>query len=304
MILSTLLLALAGDPKVSVELPGYHVPGVAFPVRITLEAPADGATIDGKKVAATAFAVDGQALTDVAIPASMTLAAGEKKTIEIDLGEKLPKSGSFELSAPEWSGVPAKTVQVLEPAAKDVKFLDIPVEELTGYRVLLRTSRGDILVELWPDAAPNHARNFLDLSATGFYDGTTFHRVMPGFMIQGGDPDASGSGRGPRMLKAEFSKKKHEAGVLSMARGPDPNSASSQFFVMHGPAPHLDGQYSAFGKVVDGMPVVDRIAKSPGREIPGAGGFRPNEPQILQRAIVVRAPADPAAGAAEGEKKQ
>jgi peptidyl-prolyl cis-trans isomerase B (cyclophilin B) len=303
MILPTLLLALAGDPKVTVELPGYHVPGVAFPARITLEAPADGATIDGKKISATAFAVDGQALTDVAIPASMTLAAGEKKTIEIDLGAKLPENGSFELTAPEWSGVPAKTVQVLEPGPKDVKFLDVPVEELARYRVLLRTSRGDILVELWPDAAPNHVRNFLDLSATGFYDGTTFHRVMPGFMIQGGDPDGTGSGRGPRMLKAEFSQKKHEAGVLSMARGQDPNSASSQFFVMHGPAPHLDGGYSAFGKVVDGMPTVDRIAKAPGRPIAGAGGNRPDEPQILQRAIVVRAPAAPAADEPEGAPK-
>jgi peptidyl-prolyl cis-trans isomerase B (cyclophilin B) len=300
MILSTLLLALPtsiGDPKVTLEVPGYHVPGVPFPVRITLAAPADGATVEGKQISAAAFAVDGAPLADVAMPASMTLAAGETKTIEIDLGGKLPASGSFQLSAPGWD-LPAKAVRVLEPAPKDVPFMDVPVEELDGYNVLLRTNRGDILAEFWPDVAPNHVRNFLDLSATGFYDGVTFHRVIPGFMIQGGDPDGTGTGRGPRMLKAEFSDEKHERGVLSMARSQDPNSASSQFFVMHAVAPHLDKGYSAFGKVVDGMDTVDRIVSTPtGQQ------NRPLSPQIIQRAVVVRAPAAPAADKSEGAPK-
>ncbi|HEX6883170.1 MAG TPA: peptidylprolyl isomerase [Planctomycetota bacterium] len=170
----------------------------------------------------------------------------------------------------------------------------LPAAELAKYWVLLTTNRGDLLAEFWPDVAPNHVRNFLDLSHTGFYDGTTFHRVIPGFMIQGGDPDGSGSGNGPRILKAEFNAKKHVPGVLSAARTPDPNSASCQFFVMHANAPHLDGQYSGFGQLVTGLDVVDRIVKTPRGQ-----GDRPHEPQIIERAVVVKAPADPAAWKAQ-----
>jgi peptidyl-prolyl cis-trans isomerase B (cyclophilin B) len=165
----------------------------------------------------------------------------------------------------------------------------MPAAELSKYWVLLGTSRGDILVEFWPDVAPGHVRNFLDLSYTGFYNGLTFHRVIPGFMIQGGDPDGNGTGGGPRRLKAEFNQKKHVRGVLSMARSNDPNSASSQFFVMHQDSEHLDGQYSAFGIVVSGMDAVDKIVNAP-----RGAGDRPNVPQVINTAVVVKAPADPA----------
>ena len=198
---------------------------------------------------------------------------------------------------------PAHKVRVLEAAPKGLKFMDeaaLPAAELTQYWVLLRTNCGDILAEFWPDVAPNHVRNFLDLSSTGFYDGLTFHRVIPGFMIQGGDPDGTGDGNGPRKLQAEFSDRKHTPGVLSMARhgtsgkkGPeDPlkDTASCQFFIMHKDYPSLDGSYSAFGKVVLGMAAVDAIVNAP-----KGPNDRPKDPQVMERVLVVKAPADAAA---------
>src|SRR5206468_2271353 len=148
---------------------------------------------------------------------------------------------------------------------------------------LLQTNRGNMEVEFWPDVAPNHVRNFLDLSYTGFYDGKIFHRVIPGFMIQGGDPTGTGSGNGPRMLKAEFGTRKHEPGVLSMARTNDPNSASCQFFIMHKASPNLDGQYSAFGKLVNGLDVVDKIVNSKCNP-----QNKPFEPQTIVKATVIQ----------------
>ena len=128
---------------------------------------------------------------------------------------------------------------------------------------------GKIEIELYPDAAPITVANFEKLVSEGFYDGLTFHRVIPGFMIQGGDPLGNGMGGAEKNIKGEFRANghpnpiKHTRGVLSMARAYDPNSASSQFFIMHADAPHLDGQYAAFGKVVSGIEVVDEIASIP-----------------------------------------
>lgn len=125
---------------------------------------------------------------------------------------------------------------------------------------------GDIKIELDFDNAPNTAANFLDLARRGFYNGLTFHRIIKGFMIQGGDPKGNGLGGPGYSIKGEFrlnnfdNKLKHERGIISMARSYDYNSAGSQFFIMHKDAPYLDGQYAAFGKVVDGMNIVDRIA--------------------------------------------
>ena len=161
--------------------------------------------------------------------------------------------------------------------------MKMPLADLAQYRVVLETNQGTMEAEMWPDVAPNHVRNFLDLAYTGFYDGKTFHRVIPGFMIQGGDPTGTGTGNGPRRLKAEFNAKKHEKGVLSMARSSDPNSASCQFFIMHERSPHLDGQYSAFGKVTSGVEVVDKIAKTKTRP-----GDKPVEPQTIVKARVVK----------------
>ena len=128
---------------------------------------------------------------------------------------------------------------------------------------------GMIEIELYPEAAPKTVANFLKLVKEGFYDGLIFHRVIRGFMIQGGDPQGNGMGGAKENIVGEFRANgfdnpiKHTRGVISMARAYNPNSASSQFFIMHADAPHLDGQYAAFGKVVSGMEVVDEIASIP-----------------------------------------
>ena len=123
-------------------------------------------------------------------------------------------------------------------------------------------------VELYPDIAPNTVNNFISLVNSGFYDGLCFHRVIRGFMIQGGDPKGNGTGGPGYTIRGEFSKNgfkndlPHKRGVISMARSMMPNSAGSQFFIMHEDAPHLDGQYAAFGRVIDGMDVIDEIAET------------------------------------------
>ena len=128
---------------------------------------------------------------------------------------------------------------------------------------------GTIELELYPEAAPKTVANFTKLVSEGFYDGLIFHRVIKGFMIQGGDPQGNGMGGAKENIVGEFRANgfdnpiKHTRGVISMARAYNPNSASSQFFIMHKDAPHLDGQYAAFGKVVSGMDVVDEIASIP-----------------------------------------
>ena len=139
--------------------------------------------------------------------------------------------------------------------------------------------------ELYPDKAPNTVNNFLSLVGSGFYDGLTFHRVIEGFMIQGGDPAGSGMGGPGYTIAGEFRANgflkndiRHARGVLSMARSSLPNSAGSQFFIMHENSSHLDGQYAAFGKVIEGMEVVDEIAQTPTdmRD-------RPLTPQVMER---------------------
>ena len=142
-------------------------------------------------------------------------------------------------------------------------------------------------LELYPDAAPITVENFLKLVGQGFYDGLIFHRVIPEFMIQGGDPQGTGMGGAKEKIKGEFLSNgvnnpiKHTRGVISMARSQMPNSASSQFFIMHKDAPHLDGQYAAFGKVVEGIEAVDRIAA-----VKTDFTDRPIEPQIIKRIYI------------------
>ena len=142
---------------------------------------------------------------------------------------------------------------------------------------------GVIKAELYPDIAPISVDNFVKLAGSGFYNGLIFHRVIPGFMIQGGCPEGTGMGGPGYTIKGEFSANgvkndlKHERGVLSMARAMDPNSAGSQFFIMHETSPHLDGQYAAFGKVIEGMDVVDRIAN-----VRTDYGDKPLEPQVIE----------------------
>ena len=133
--------------------------------------------------------------------------------------------------------------------------------------VTIEMADGSIMkAELYPEIAPNTVRNFISLIEDGFYNGLIFHRVIEGFMIQGGCPDGNGMGGPGYHIRGEFSGNgfennlKHTAGVLSMARAMDPDSAGSQFFIMHKDSPHLDGQYAAFGKIIEGMDVVDKIA--------------------------------------------
>ena len=143
-----------------------------------------------------------------------------------------------------------------------------PMNASTNEVAAIKTTEGEMVAEFWPDVAPNTVENFKKLAKSGFYDGTAFHRVIKGFMIQGGDPltkDESnqarwGTGDPGYKIKAEFNKKSHERGVLSMARSQDPDSAGSQFFICHGAPRQLDGQYTAFGKLIKGDDVLEKIA--------------------------------------------
>ncbi|MBH1940166.1 peptidylprolyl isomerase [Mobilitalea sibirica] len=154
--------------------------------------------------------------------------------------------------------------------------------------VTIEMQNGDIIkLELYPDIAPNTVNNFISLTRKGFYDGLKFHRVIRGFMIQGGDPEGSGMGGPGYSIKGEFSYNqfennvKHTAGVISMARSQRPNSAGSQFFIMHKDSPHLDGSYAAFGKVIEGLDNVNKIA-----ETKTDFSDAPLEPQIMKKVTV------------------
>ena len=163
---------------------------------------------------------------------------------------------------------------------------------------VLKTSQGDITLRFFYDKAPNHVKNFIDLAAKGFYDGTLFHRVIPGFMIQGGDPltkdpanaavygtggnkDAQGN---PVNVKAEFNDVSHRRGILSMARASSPDSASSQFFVVVKDSPFLDRQYTAFGEVTKGIEIADKIVSESNAD-PASGGA--GKPRNLQKIVKV-----------------
>ena len=146
---------------------------------------------------------------------------------------------------------------------------------------------GVMKAELYPELAPNTVNNFISLVKKGFYDGLIFHRVIPGFMIQGGDPDGRGTGGPGYCIKGEFNINGfnnpllHDRGVLSMARTMAPNSAGSQFFVMHENSPHLDGQYAAFGKVIEGIEIVDEICK-----VRTDYNDKPRIPQVMKKVTV------------------
>ncbi len=152
------------------------------------------------------------------------------------------------------------------PSDKKTKAIPIPADDIA----VIETRFGNIELEFFPDKAPSHVKNFKTLAKTGFYNGTLFHRVIPGFMIQGGDPNTKNPDRsmhgmgGPGYnIQAEFNDTKHDRGILSMARSQDPNSAGSQFYIVVGDSHFLDGQYTVFGKVTKGMEVADKIVSSP-----------------------------------------
>ena len=152
----------------------------------------------------------------------------------------------------------------------------------------LHTSAGEIDIRFFPDVAPNHVKNFIDLAQQGFYNGTKFHRVIPGFMIQGGDPNTKagdpsmwGTGGSGTNVKAEFNRVPHKRGIVSMARSQHPDSASSQFFIVVADSPFLDNQYTVFGQVTKGMDVADKIVSAP----KGAND-RPNNPTSIDKIVI------------------
>ena len=154
--------------------------------------------------------------------------------------------------------------------------------------ITIEMEDGEVIkAELYPNIAPNTVNNFIALAKSGFYDGLIFHRVIPGFMIQGGCPLGEGYGNPGYAIRGEFSANgfennlQHDAGVLSMARSGNPNSAGSQFFIMHEASPHLDGQYAAFGQVTEGQDVVDKIAATPRNH-----ADKPNTDQKIKRVTV------------------
>jgi peptidyl-prolyl cis-trans isomerase B (cyclophilin B) len=244
----------------------------------------------------------------------LSLAPQQRVSTTLDLSAVLAARGPEEASSfsvRHGLGGEPRSIQWLRRAEKGIDFMTLPVEQLGDYQVVLTTTSGFFWLELWPNVAPNHSRNFLDLAYTGFYDGSKFYRVIPGFMIQGG---RGGDGRpAPRKVKQEFSTRRHVAGVLSAARAEgDVDSASSEFFLMHKPSPHLDGQYTAYGALVAGYPrglealesivaAVDanhRLVRELSKVAPinlnhqyvQATVNNPNPPQSIIKATVVKAP--------------
>lgn len=156
--------------------------------------------------------------------------------------------------------------QVFSGEILNKTFTKEEIKMMKDTKAIIQTRLGDIVIAFFPEVAPNHVNNFIELADKGFYDGTIFHRIIPGFMIQGGDPNSKdqdrnrhGTGGPGYSVKAEFNDKSHKRGILSMARSAHPDSAGSQFFICVSDAPHLDGQYTVFGEVTSGIDTVDKI---------------------------------------------
>jgi len=292
-------LALEGEPwRVSVEVIASSERPVPVPTWLVTRA---------------ALEVDGRALGE-RTSGTMMLEAGQRLKTSVDLAPVLAARNAespsdFKLS--HGGGGEPLGARYLRRAEKGIDFMTLPAEQLGEYQVVMLTTAGTFWMEFWPDVAPNHVRNFLDLAYTGFYDGSRFHRVIPGFMAQGGQ---SGDGKpAPRKVNKEFSTRRHVGGVLSAARlGNDENSASSEFFLMHKPTPSLDGQYSAYGALVAAYPpnlvALEKLAASTETHLSLINALKrvlpidqnhplaamqinnPNPPQMITRATVVKAP--------------
>src|SRR5438094_4907044 len=173
-----------------------------------------------------------------------------------------------------------------------------PPMNASNEMAIIKTSEGDMVVQFWNDAAPNTVENFKKLARSGFYDGTIFHRIVKGFMIQGGDPSSKdpaketryGEGGPGYKIKAEFNDHPHERGVISMAREPDPDSAGSQFFICLAPVPRLDHQYTTFGKLIKGDDVLERIGDTPVTRNSMGENSKPTTRVVIEKIDIV--PAD------------
>ena len=228
VIFSHLVLALAGfaasaspgtpDVKWTAKMNTW-LDGDPFPVHVDITVPKDGAAVPSTMLEPSGFMLNGKPIGESQGSAqTIHLAPGMKISVDLDLGPMIASSKGFEgksFKLGYGKGIgDAQEIEVsyMPAAEKGLDFMKMPVADLSKYHVVMETNRGTMEIELWPDVAPNTVRNFLDLCYTGFYDGTTFHRVIPGFMIQGGDPTGTGTGGGPRKLKAEFNNRKHERG--------------------------------------------------------------------------------------------
>ena len=305
----------AAEVSYVLTVPEVYIAGESFDVELSIQVAGAATQIPAWALSPAAFSVKGTALGSRKGKASLPLAAEQgittslnigpaleavKLTDELELVLNLNLGEGQEVRVPILRGAPGGPI--LRGAPEGLDFMTMPAEQLATYQVVLLTMHGPLRAEMWSDVAPNHVRNFLDLAYTGFYDDNQFHRVVPGFMIQGGSarPDRPA----PRTLKNEFNAKRHTPGVLSMARmGVDTkdkngvtipafDSATSEFFVMHAVYPSLDGKYTGFGKVLTGMPAVEAVVDSvkAGFNPRNPASHRPRTRQIIRRAIVVTAP--------------
>ncbi len=182
--------------------------------------------------------------------------------------------------------------------AADEKKAENPTMNTSNEVAVIKTSEGDMVAQFWTDAAPNTIENFKKLARSGFYDGTIFHRIVKGFMIQGGDPNSKDAGKessygegGPGYkIKAEFNDHSHERGIISMARSSDPDSAGSQFFICLAPVPRLDHQYTTFGKLIKGDDVLERIGDTPPTRNSAGEMSKPTKRVVIESIKIV--PAD------------
>lgn len=312
-MITTALLALVplaqdADVHFSVFVPKMFIQGEPFVVTVSIDIPSDvGAAVPVWSLTAAGFDLDGVPL-GVRDKGVLKLAPEQHLESSFDLGQAISSSeafqgGDFQLGYEASPAAAPGPITVLRGAERGIDFSTLPVEQLGDYDVVLQTMHGPIWLQLWSDVAPRHVANFLDLAYTGFYDDNHFHRVVPGFMIQGGG-ERPGR-RAPRRLKNEFNQRRHVAGVLSMARlgmdKPDAegnvipqfDSATCEFFIIHRVSPHLDGKYTPFGRVVVGLDAVEKVVDSV------KGSFNPRDPrthrppvrQVIQMAVVVKAPA-------------
>lgn len=266
-------------------------------IRVLRPAALDATALAGVRLRTTVEGKPGPAIEEIVAGKVKVAADTEiRRVLRVPVARVVPVPSPTGLTHvtfawPDLVGATAALQVAPKVAAEDLERLD-----LARTRVMLVTGFGNIVIGFRPDKAPNHVKNFVKLAQSGFYDGTKFHRIIPGFMVQGGCPNTKegatgqpGTGGPGYTIDAEFNDIKHVRGVVSMARTSDPNSAGSQFFIMHGDAPHLDGQYTAFGKVEEGMDVVDRIAAVPLTRGPTGEISAPLEPVILYAAVVLPA---------------
>jgi peptidyl-prolyl cis-trans isomerase B (cyclophilin B) len=267
-------LRLLLEIKADAEVPGDLLSGTALDVKVDDQ---PGPRIEDKGKGGTVFLLAGTRL---------------ERTITLPAARFAPATseGGFATVAVAWTGLAG--ANCVFKVAPDASKIDLATLDLAKTKVVLVTSHGEMTLSFRPDKAPMHVENFLKLAQSGFYDGTKFHRVIRSFMIQGGDPNTKddkkealwGQGGSGKNVNAEFNDLNHVRGTLSMARSSDPNSASSQFFIVHKDAAHLNGGYTAFGNLEAGADTLDSIANTP---VGGPQGSTPVTPVVLHAAVLL-----------------